>query len=120
MTNHSHGHYAEQVAAEYLRSAGYDVMAINWKHAAAEIDIVACKHARFRTHNQTIIFFEVKYRESDWQGHGLDYITPKKLAQMQFAAELYVSIENYDGAYTLGAIELSGKDFQITNVLIDL
>ncbi len=34
-------------------------------------------------------FVEVKYRSSKYYGGGIAAITPKKLRQMQFAAELY-------------------------------
>jgi Holliday junction resolvase-like predicted endonuclease len=93
---------------------------INWRHTTAEIDIIAQKRRKLWSPASPLVFFEVKYRQSDSQGMGLDYITPKKFAQMQYAAELYVSIEQYDGEYTLGAIELQGNDFTVTNLLVDL
>jgi Holliday junction resolvase-like predicted endonuclease len=62
----------------------------------------------------------VKYRKTAEQGHGLDYITPKKLQQMQFAAQLYVAQHNYRGEYCLGAIEIEGKEFHITSILDNL
>ncbi len=39
--------------------------------------------------NQIRYFVEVKYRSSNLQGGAIASITPKKLAQMRFAAELY-------------------------------
>lgn len=116
MTNYTHGHEAEKVAARHLESLGYTVISLNWRHARAEIDIVAQKRPRFRAHGP-VILFEVKYRKTDSQGRGLEYITPTKLKQMQFAAELWVAENNYDGEYTLGAIELSGETYEITEVI---
>lgn len=111
MTNYASGHHAEQVAAEYLRQQGYSTVALNWKHARAEIDIVARKKRRFGS--APLVFFEVKHRKAAQQGTGLNYITQAKLRQMQFAAELYVTSTGYEGEYVLGAIELSG-DYVVT------
>lgn len=110
MTNYSHGHEAEQKAAQYLQTEGFKIVALNWRTRVCEIDIVARK-------NRIIHFVEVKYRKSTQQGTGLDYITPKKLAQMQFAAECWVQENNYKGDYELSAIELTGLDFRVINFL---
>lgn len=119
MTNYSSGHRAEQVAAEYLRQHGYEVVALNWKHIRAEIDIVARKKIGWRRYGP-LTFFEVKHRKTDHQGRGLDYITTAKLQQMRFAAELYVVQKRYKDEYALGAIELSGESYEVTNVLKNL
>lgn len=116
-TNHASGHFAEQLAAEYLKKRGYKIIAMNWRHARAEIDIVAQKKSRFGLSKHPLVFFEVKHRKNFAQGHGLDYITPKKLSQMRFAAELYIMQENYMGEICLGAIELQGEDYEIKNFL---
>lgn len=116
MTNYAHGHEAEKIAAEYLTRSGYKIIDMNWRDRRAEIDIVAQKRPRFRA-TGPLVFFEVKYRKTALQGRGLEYITEKKLAQMRFAAELYVSHARYDGPYTLGAIELSGDDYAVTQVI---
>lgn len=116
MSNYSAGHEAEKVAARYLEKHEYKIVELNWRHVRAEIDIVAEKREAFgfRKH---LVFFEVKYRKTAEQGHGLDYITPKKLKQMQFAAQLYVSQHNYVGEYCLGAIELTSTPTRVTKVI---
>lgn len=91
-------------------------MELNWKHPRAEIDIIARKKKGWRQRGP-LTFFEVKHRKTDQQGRGLDYITPKKLEQMRFAAELYVSTVGYDGEYTLGAIELAGVEYQVAQLI---
>lgn len=117
MTNYETGHTAEKVAAKYLEDKGYVIVALNWRHVRAEIDIVAQKRAKFGLGKHPLVFFEVKHRKNTNQGHGLDYITPKKLQQMRFAAQLYVSNEKYSGEFHLGAIELTGEDYMITACL---
>lgn len=119
MTNYAQGHYAEQVAADYLRTKGYSILALNWRHARAEIDIIAQQQRRFLS-NGPVVFFEVKYRKTDSQGGGFDYITPKKLEQMRFAAELWTAEHAYTGVYELGAIELTGTEPRVTTLLESL
>lgn len=109
-TNYSVGHEAERRAADYIRKLGYKIQALNWKNRLCEIDIIAEKQ-------RTIYFIEVKYRKTASQGTGLDYITPQKLRQMRFAAELWVQEHNWAGEYELGAIELTGEYFTVTNFL---
>jgi putative endonuclease len=113
MTNYSSGHHAEKLAADYLIQNGYEIIALNWKVKRAEIDIVARKKRRFGT-KHPLVFVEVKHRKTTSQGTGFDYITPKKISQMQFAAELYVTATNYKGEYSLGAIELNGEDYVVS------
>jgi ribonuclease HII len=113
MTATSTGRLAEDAAAEYLKSKGYEVMARNWRTRWCEIDIVAQKDKR-------IYFVEVKYRKSEAWGSGLEYITPKKLDQMRFAAEFWISSNNWNGDYSLSAIEVAGTDFKVTNFLPEL
>jgi ribonuclease HII len=78
------GAVAEHVAADYLVAIGHSIIDRNWKTARCEIDIVSQKG--------TVLYFtEVKYRRQANQGGGLAAITPKKRAQMVYAAEVYVA-----------------------------
>lgn len=112
MTNYSTGHDAEKTAAEYMKKQGYKILELNWSTKYCEIDIVAEK-------DKTIYFTEVKYRKSAAFGTGLDYITTKKMKQMSFAAEMWVSQIKWSGDYQLAAIELTGPTFEVTNFLTD-
>lgn len=113
MTNYEHGHRAELIAADHLRVIGWIILDINWRTVWCEIDIVASM-------DNTVCFFEVKYRINDRQGTGIEYITQKKLSQMSRAAESWIQKHTVYDDYTLGVIEVSGKDYTITNVLIDV
>lgn len=107
MAEHNdHGKVGEVAVERYLASEGYKIIDRNWKHKQAEIDIIAQKHG-------VIYFVEVKYRQSAAQGSGFDYITPKKLKQMAFAAELWVAVHKWDGEYTLSAAQVSGQDLPV-------
>lgn len=110
MTTRQTGDQGEDAAAEYLERAGYRVLERNWKTRWCEIDIVAEKES-------TVHFVEVKYRVSNRQGDGLEYLTDKKLQQMAFAAELWVVSHHYAGDYALGAIAVAGPNFIVTDFI---
>jgi uncharacterized protein (TIGR00252 family) len=113
MTTFDTGRQAEAAAAAYLKKRGYAIVGQNWRTRWCEIDVIAQKH-------KAVYFCEVKYRASDRQGGGLEYITPKKLRQMQQAAEGWVHLTGWNGEYQLCAIEVSGPNFTITQVIADL
>jgi len=110
ITNYQSGHKAEIVAAEYLVAKGYKVIELNWKTPVCEIDIIA-------TLKNVMYFVEVKFRRTTNQGGGLEYITDKKIAQMQYAARCWVQAHKYSGDYELGALEVSGENYQVTDFL---
>ncbi len=113
MTTVAIGRRAETAAADFLIYKGFDIVVRNWRTRWCEIDIVAHR-------DQEICFCEVKYRSTVRQGTGIDYVTPQKLRQMRFAAESWVHTHAWRGAYYLAAIEVSGRDFQITNAIKDM
>lgn len=94
------GQVAEETVAEYLKSNGYKILDNNWKTKFCEIDIVARKDGV--TH-----FVEVKFRGSDSAGEGFEYITPTKLRQMGFAADLWVAKNKYGDEYVLSAAQVN-------------
>lgn len=94
---------AEAAVADLLSQEGFDVIDRNWKTRVCEIDIVAQK-------DRTIYFVEVKFRSSDFQGDGFEYITPQKLHKMTFAAEIWRQTCKWDGDYRLMAAAVSGPD----------
>lgn len=106
MTTTSTGRAAEQAAAEYLQRRGYEILEHNWRTRWCEIDLVARK-------GSCLHFIEVKYRRSDTQGGGLDYVTPKKLKQMRFAAEMYAADHRWQDEINLAAIEVRAPDYAI-------
>jgi putative endonuclease len=104
------GREAEHVAAEYLISRGFVILEYNWHTPRCEIDIVAQK-------GPVKYFVECKYRRTSAFGSGFDYITDKKLRQMQFAAGVWVQQHHWDGAYFLSAIELAGDPPSVRNFI---
>jgi Holliday junction resolvase-like predicted endonuclease len=110
-TNYASGHRAEVIATKYLISLGFEILNLNWRTRYCEIDIVA-------QHLDTVYLVEVKSRRNDEYGSGLDYITPKKLRQMTFSAEMWVSDNKWEGDYQLSVIELRGS--RVVNFIKDM
>lgn len=109
MTNFQTGHDAEKAAAKYLADKGYKILALNWKTKYCEIDIVAQKDKR-------VYLIEVKSRKTLFQGGGMDYITRKKLNQMKFAAEMWVSSHKWQGDYQLAAISITAGQLEFVKI----
>ena len=103
------GQRAEIAAVDYLRTLGFAITETNWKTKWCEVDIIA-------TRNKRIHFVEVKYRRNARHGDGLAAITPKKLKQMNFAAQLWLANHGELEA-TLSAMSLSGDDFRVDSFI---
>lgn len=89
--------------AGLLEQAGFEIIDRNWKTKVCEIDIIAQQ-------DKVVYFVEVKYRSSQTQGGGFEYIGPKKLAKMDFAAKVWSQTYNWNGDYRLMAAQVSGPD----------
>lgn len=100
------GEAAEDEVANYLKNLGFKIIDRNWKTKWCEVDIIALK-------DKILHFVEVKYRWSNDQGGGFDYINSKKLRQMKRAADSWVHINNWTKEYMLSAAQVSGDDFEI-------
>jgi uncharacterized protein (TIGR00252 family) len=97
------GQQAEAAVAGLLGQDGFELLDKNWKTKVCEIDLVMQKH-------NVIFFVEVKYRGSQFQGGGFDYITDQKLRKMTFAAEVWKRQYDWAGDYRLMAAAVSGPD----------
>jgi uncharacterized protein (TIGR00252 family) len=113
MTSFSKGKQAEQEATTFLTRKGYKVIAQNWRTRLCEIDIVAQKDG-------IVYFVEVQYRRISHQGSGLEYITPTKLRQMKFGAEMWIAEHDWVGDYRLAAIEVGSDQFKVTSFIDSL
>ena len=110
-TTRATGDASETAAAEYLQAEGYEILDRNWKTKICEIDIVAKR-------DDVYFFVEVKHRKNDESGDGLAAITPKKLAQMKKAAELYALKHKLAGVdLRLMAIATFGEPPQIGEII---
>jgi len=94
------GNNAELSAANWLTNKGFEIIEQNWKTKYCEIDIIASK-------TNTIYFVEVKYRSSNKHGGAIAAITPKKLQQMGFAANLYAANHNLKTKQQLAVVTVN-------------
>lgn len=101
MSSYTLGVTGENQAASYFRSRGYTVVDRNWRTRWCEIDIIAKKDG-------CLHFVEVKYRTNPKWGTAIDYLTPNKLRQMKFAANLWVHRYRWTGNYKLLALAIDG------------
>jgi ribonuclease HII len=105
------GDAAEDAAETYLTLNGHTILERNWKTRFCEIDIISKKA-------DTVYFHEVKYRKSNQHGDGLSAITPNKLRQMRFAAELYLARHATVGeTFCLTALSVSGTPATVDHYL---
>ena len=110
-TTRTVGDKSETAAAEELMRRGHTILERNWKTKYCEIDIVSKK-------GETIYFTEVKHRKNDKAGDGLAAITPRKLAQMKFAAKFYAHSNQLSGiGMRLLAIATTGTPPEATDLV---
>jgi ribonuclease HII len=105
------GDTAEELVAAHLEGEGHKIVARNWRTKYCEIDIISKREG-------TIYFTEVKYRKNDNRGDGMAAITPKKLQQMAFAAEFYVTKQQAgDLNLRLAAASVGGVPLRLLSYL---
>ncbi len=69
------GRFGEDLAEQFLRDIGFDVVARNWRCPAGEVDIVA-------RDGGTLVICEVKTRRGTGFGAPLEAVTPAKAARL--------------------------------------
>jgi putative endonuclease len=75
------GRWGEDLAAEWYRHHGYDVVARNWRCPSGEIDLVVARH-------RLVVIAEVKARRSDAYGPAAAAVGPVKQQRLRrLAAE---------------------------------
>jgi len=90
MASHNElGELGEQMAAQFLRKKGYEILERNYRYQKAEIDIVA-------KHEDQIVVVEVKTRNSDYFGNPQDFVTPSKIKLLTKAANEYIISNDID------------------------
>jgi putative endonuclease len=81
------GQSSEQMAAQFLRRNGYQILEHNYRTQAGEIDIIAM-------HKGALVFVEVKARRSGSYGDPKYAITPAKRRKISMAALIYLKANN--------------------------
>jgi putative endonuclease len=103
------GRRGERAAEKYLRRIGYRIVARNFRAAGAEIDIVAMDR-------ETIVFVEVKTRQSFSAGAPEEAVDLRKQTRMRRAAAAFTRryrADDYDMRFDIVAIDASGERLEI-------
>lgn len=87
-SNREAGRRGEERVADYLRGKGYVILERNFYSGHREIDIIALKH-------RTVVFVEVKSRNTDRFGSGMESITPRKKRHIVSAARYFLYRRGY-------------------------
>ena len=77
------GKKSEQLAAEFLKRGGYRILETNYRSKLGEIDIIASEKG-------TIVFVEVKARNTSRFGSPKGAVTPAKQRKISMAALDYL------------------------------
>lgn len=85
--NFSKGRLGEQIASNFLKKKGYQILEQNFRTRYGEIDIIASSPARLRS---ALAFVEVKLKLGSDFGLPEEMITPSKIGQIQKMAEVYL------------------------------
>ncbi|SHF80094.1 putative endonuclease [Salegentibacter echinorum] len=83
------GEFGERLAENHLVKKGYKILAKNYVHNKAEIDILA------RITN-TLVVVEVKTRSTPDFGDPQSFVKPKQIRQLVKAADFFLNDNNLD------------------------
>lgn len=78
------GREKEQLAAQWLQQNGIQLLAQNYQIKGGEIDLIGLDV------DQTLIFFEVKYRQTSQFGHASEFVSKQKQARLIKSAQVYL------------------------------
>jgi putative endonuclease len=81
------GRQGEQLAADYLKNAGLEILQRNWRCSQGEIDIVAAD-------GRTLVICEVKTRSDVRFGTPLEAITRRKAWRLRRLAAMWLVTQN--------------------------
>lgn len=83
MKRRAFGTDGEFDTGDYLKTHGYEILAMNYRRPVGEIDLIARQ-------GQTVVFIEVKRRSSRRYGAPAEAVTPAKRVRIVRTAALYL------------------------------
>lgn len=106
LLNRKRGQAAEDRVRDYLQQQGLQLIARNFHARGGEIDLIL-------QHGNSLVFVEVRYRNSAAHGSALESITPRKQARIRLAAQHFL-LQNPDRAdqpcrFDAVAVDREGK-----------
>ena len=95
------GAQAEQLACAHLEAAGLSVIQRNYRCPPGEIDLIM-------NDGDTLVFVEVRYRQSDRFGSAAESVTPTKRARLEAAALHFLAKHAINRPCRFDVVALSG------------
>jgi putative endonuclease len=84
------GRLGEALAQQHLIQKGYQILAQNWRHGRAEVDLIAYFQHR-------VVFIEVKTRSSIAFGRPETFVSNAKQKLLEYAANEYIYLRKHIG-----------------------
>lgn len=105
------GKQGELEATRHLREQGYEIMAQNYRHQHAEIDIVAKK-------GKLLVFAEVKTRTNLSFGNPEEFVSYTKAKLVMKAAEHYIFKTDWmhDIRFDIIAVTIAGNELRVKHI----
>lgn len=103
------GRYGENLAAEFLRKKGYQIIGLGYRGPFGEIDIIACK-------GMTVAFVEVKTRQDYKYLPASAAVGEAKRRRLMLTARQWVDEHEFRGQLSFDIIEIYVKSRQIRHI----
>ena len=105
------GKRGEEIATKFLSEKGFIIICNNWHFGKGEIDIIAKKE-------NTMVFVEVKTRESNVFGEPETFVTRKKQRQIIKTANSYILSKDIDmeSRFDVVSVILGKNKFEIHHI----
>jgi putative endonuclease len=97
------GKDAEDMAAAFLKSLGYEIVQRNYRYKTSEIDLIVRKE-------KWLVFVEVKMRSSDAYGYPEEFVDYKKAKNIVYGAEQYTYEHDYNGNVRYDVVAISMRN----------
>jgi putative endonuclease len=99
----SQGQAAEDKALDYLRREGLALVNRNYRCKSGEIDLIMQQ-------NDTLVFVEVRYRQSSHFGSAAESVTTSKQRKLLITANHYLQKNRVDRPCRFDVVGIGGKN----------
>jgi putative endonuclease len=103
---HRAGQWGEEIACEYLRNQGYEIIERNWHSRFGEVDIIARE-------GDTLVFVEVKVRTGPGFGGPEAALNTRKRKRITATARAYLSEVDADLPVRFDFVALIGEKVKL-------
>ncbi len=109
--NKNTGNEGEKIAANFLTSKNYKIIAQNWRAGHLEIDIIAL-------YQNYIVFAEVKTRSSTYFEHPFQAVNAKKQRFIIKAANVYIEKYeiDFEARFDIISVIKTAKGYEIDHI----